>query len=178
MTPHDADDRVVFSPEEPLRLLHVEDDDQFAETAAAYLEDVVGGFVVTRVADAETALDRLATTAVDCVVSDYQMPGMNGIELSRAVAERAPHLPFVLLTGHGSETVASEAVDAAVTSYLPKRADREGFERLAERIRDAVARAHSAVSYREVFDKAGVGLTVRDPETGQLLAVNDTYCET
>jgi len=176
--PDDADDPAVFTPEEPLALLHVEDDDQFAETMAAYLEDAVGDFVVTRVASAEAALDRLSTTTVDCVVSDYQMPGMDGIELSRAVAERAPHLPFVLLTGRGSEAVAREAVDAAVTSYLPKRADREGFERLAERVRDAVARAHTAVSYREVFDKAGVGLTVRDPETGQLLAVNDTYCET
>ena len=173
-----ADDPAVFTPEEPLALLHVEDDDQFAETMAAYLEDAVGDFVVTRVDSAEAALDELSTTAVDCVVSDYQMPGMDGIELSRAVAERAPHLPFVLLTGRGSEAVAREAVDAAVTSYLPKRADREGFERLAERVRDAVARAHTAVSYREVFDKAGVGLTVRDPETGQLLAVNDTYCET
>ena len=171
-------DPAVFTPEEPIELLHVEDDDQFAETTAAYLEEAIGGFVVRRVAGGEAALDRLSTTTVDCVVSDYRMPGMDGIELARAVAERAPHLPFVLLTGRGSEAVAGEAVDAAVTSYLPKRADREGFKRLAERVEDAVARAHTAVSYREVFDKAGVGLTVRDPKTGRLLAVNDTYCET
>ena len=174
----DTDDPAVFTPEEPIELLHVEDDDQFAETMATYLEDAIGEFVVTRVPDGEAALDRLSATTVDCVVSDYRMPGMDGIELSRAVAERAPQLPFVLFTGRGSEAVAGEAVDAAVTSYLPKRADREGFERLAERVRDAVARAHTAVSYREVFDKAGVGLTVRDPETSRLLAVNDTYCET
>ncbi len=174
----DTDDPAVFTPEEPIELLHVEDDDQFAETMATYLEDAIGEFVVTRVPDGEAALDRLSATTVDCVVSDYRMPGMDGIELSRAVAERAPQLPFVLFTGRGSEAVAGEAVDAAVTSYLPKQADREGFERLAERVRDAVARAHTAVSYREVFDKAGVGLTVRDPETGRLLAVNDTYCET
>ena len=174
----DTDDPAVFTPEEPIELLHVEDDDQFAETMATYLEDAIGEFVVTRVPDGEAALDRLSATTVDCVVSDYRMPGMDGIELSRAIAERAPQLPFVLFTGRGSEAVAGEAVDAAVTSYLPKRADREGFERLAERVRDAVARAHTAVSYREVFDKAGVGLTVRDPETSRLLAVNDTYCET
>lgn len=175
---NDTGDPAVFTPEEPIELLHVEDDDQFAETMATYLEDAIGDFAVTRVPDGEAALDRLSATTVDCVVSDYRMPGMDGIELSRAVAERAPQLPFVLFTGRGSEAVAGEAVDAAVTSYLPKRADREGFERLAERVRDAVARAHTAVSYREVFDKAGVGLTVRDPETSRLLAVNDTYCET
>ena len=167
----------MFTPDEPLDVLHVDDDDGFAETLVAYLEDVIGGFTVTRVSDGETALDRLSTTAFDCVVSDYRMPGMDGLELSEAIRERQPRLPFVLLTGRGSESVAREAVEASVTSYLPKRADEEGFRRLADRVRDAVDRAHTAVSYREVFDKAGVGLTVRETDAGRLLAVNDAYCE-
>ena len=173
-----SDRRTVFTPDDPLAVLHVDDDDGFAETLVAYLEDVIGGFSVTHVPDGDAALDRLSTTTFDCVVSDYQMPGMDGLELSEAVHERHPRLPFVLLTAKGSESVAREAVEASVTSYLPKRADRDGFQRLADRVRDAVARAHTAVSYREVFDKAGVGLTVRGTETGRLLAVNDAYCET
>jgi len=168
----------VFTPDEPLAVLHVDDDDGFAETLVAFLEDVIGGFSVTHAPDADAALDRLSTAGFDCVVSDYRMPGMDGLELSAAVQERHPRLPFVLLTAKGSESVAREAVEASVTSYLPKRADREGFQRLADRVREAVSRAHTAVSYREVFDKAGVGLTVRGTETGRLLAVNDAYCET
>ena len=171
------DRRTVFTPDEPLDVLHVDDDDGFAETLVAYLEDVIGGFAVTRVSDGEAALDRLSATTFDCVVSDYRMPGMDGLELSEAVGEREPRLPFVLLTGRGSESVAREAVEASVTSYLPKRADEDGFRRLADRVRDAVDRAHTAVSYREVFDKAGVGLTVRGTDAGRLLAVNDAYCE-
>ncbi|MFB6242610.1 MAG: response regulator, partial [Halobaculum sp.] len=190
----DTQAQSVFAPEGPIDVLHVDDDDQFADTLAEYLEEVFGGFRVTHV---ETAADALAVVEqsagagvsdgsvdtgvsasnVDCIVSDYRLPGMDGLELSEAVAQRQSGVPFLLLTGRGSESVASEAMETAVTGYLPKRGDREGFGRLADRIRSAVERTHTRVSYREVFDKAGVGLTVRDTDTGRLLAVNDAYCE-
>jgi PAS domain S-box-containing protein len=161
---------------EPISVLHVDDDEGFAETLVTYLEEVVGGFTVTHVDRASAALDRLDED-IECVVSDYQMPGMDGLALLEAVHEQRPNVPFILLTGKGSESVAREAIEAEVSSYLPKRGGREGFERLADRIREAVSQARTRVSYREVFEKAGVGLTIRDIETGELVTVNDHYCE-
>ncbi|MEZ3115453.1 ATP-binding protein [Halobaculum sp. MBLA0147] len=171
--------RGPFAPEGPIGVLHVDDDESFAETLDRFLADVIGGFSVHHVETAEAALDALddLEDAVDCVVSDYQMAGMDGLAFSEAVRERRPDLPFVLLTARGSEAVAREAVEAAVTSYLPKRGDRDGFRRLAERIEEAVRERHARVSRREVFDRAGVGLTVRTVDDGTLLAVNDRYCE-
>lgn len=173
---HESQEQHVPDGAEPISVLHVDDDDAFADTLVTYLEEVVGGFSVCHAPDGSAALDTLSP-GIDCVVSDYQMPGMDGLSLLDAVHDRQPELPFILLTAEGSESVAREAIEAEVTSYLPKRGSREGFERLADRIREAVSQARSRVSYREVFDKAGVGLTIRDTDTAELVAVNDRYCE-
>ncbi len=173
---HESQDQHVPDGAEPISVLHVDDDDAFADTLVTYLEEVVGGFSVVHETGGSKALDAISPD-IDCVVSDYQMPGMDGLSLLEAVHDRRPDLPFILLTAEGSESVARAAIEAEVTSYLPKRGGREGFERLADRIREAVSEARSRVSYREVFDKAGVGLTIRDTDTAELLAVNDRYCE-
>lgn len=65
------------------------------------------------------------------------MPGPNGIEFLEAVRERDPDLPFILYTGKGSESVASEAISAGVTDYLQKGGGTEQYEILANRIVDA-----------------------------------------
>ncbi|WP_340102307.1 response regulator [Salinibaculum salinum] len=57
---------------------------------------------------------------IDCIVSDYDMPGMNGIEFLEAVREECPDLPFILYTGKGSEEITSETISAGVTDYLQK----------------------------------------------------------
>ena len=76
--------------------------------------------VVTAVADAEAGLGQLAGGEVDCVVSDYEMPGLDGIGFLGRVREREPSLPFVLHTGTDPEAFAAEAFDAGVTGYVPK----------------------------------------------------------
>lgn len=57
---------------------------------------------------------------IDCIIGDYQMPGMDGIELLRAVRAEFPDLPFVLFTGKGSGAIASEAISAGATSHVRK----------------------------------------------------------
>ncbi len=66
------------------------------------------------------------------------MPGIDGLEFLQAVRERYPDLPFILFTGEGSETVASDAIAAGVTDYLQKGSGTEQYELLANRIRNAV----------------------------------------
>jgi signal transduction histidine kinase/DNA-binding response OmpR family regulator len=121
------------------RILHVEDNDFFARVASGVLADDYGMDVHT-VDNAEAALDRLGAGQFDCVVSDYQMPGMDGLELLDAVRESRPEMPFILLTGGGSEQIASKAISAGVTDYLKKGDDKEQFAVLANRIENAIAR--------------------------------------
>ncbi|TKX41436.1 response regulator [Halorubrum sp. SD690R] len=101
-----------------IRVLHVDDQPDFAEMTTAFLERESDRFDTETVSSASEGLNRLAESTFDCVISDYEMPGQNGVEFLRAVREEWPDLPFILFTGKGSETVASDATSAGVTDYL------------------------------------------------------------
>ncbi|NEU58308.1 response regulator [Halorussus sp. MSC15.2] len=126
-------------PEAHPRVLHVEDNDFFAKVTSGILADEYDIDVFT-VESAEAALERLETNRFDCIVSDYDMPGMDGLELLDAVRETDRDVPFILLTGGGSEQIASKAISAGVTDYLKKGTDQEQFAVLANRIENAVSR--------------------------------------
>jgi PAS domain S-box-containing protein len=130
-----------------VRVLHVDDDESLLELASAMLER--RGFDVVTATGVERALDVLDSEAIDCVVSDYQMPGPNGLEFLELVREADPALPFVLFTGKGSEEVASDAIAAGVTDYLQKRTAPDQFEELADRIERAVRERRTAEGLSE-----------------------------
>jgi len=127
----------------PIRVLHVDDDGAFGDLASTYLERVDGRLDVTTVTNTADALDHLAEHRVDCVVSDYDMPGRNGIEFLEAIREDHPDLPFILFTGKGSEEVASDAISAGVTDYLQKETGTDQYTVLANRVENAVEKRRS-----------------------------------
>lgn len=123
---------------EPIRVLHVDDDPDFGELTATFLEKEDDRFVVETVTSAEEGLDSIRDGPPDCIVSDYDMPKKTGIEFLQRVREDWPELPFVLFTGEGSETIASEAIKHGVTDYLQKGGS-ERYEILANRIENIVS---------------------------------------
>lgn len=123
-----------------IHVLHVDDEPEFADLAATFLEGQQERISVSTAQDAESGLERLSNSDVDCVVSDYDMPGANGIEFLERVRQTHPDLPFILFTGKGSEEVASDAISAGVTDYLQKHGGTEQYTILANRIENAVAR--------------------------------------
>jgi PAS domain S-box-containing protein len=125
-----------------IRILHVDDDRDFVEMAATFLERADDRFVVEPAISAGGGLDRLDDT-IDCVVSDYEMPRTDGIEFLETVREDHPDLPFILFTAKGSEEVASRAISADVTDYLQKGTSTERYELLANRIDNAVGATRS-----------------------------------
>jgi PAS domain S-box-containing protein len=133
-----------------IRVLHVDDDSAFLDLASTLLERTDEAFDVTTLEDASTALEALGAERFDCVVSDYDMPGMDGLDLLRAVREMDPDVPFVLFTGRGSEEVASEAISVGVTEYMQKDTKPDQFVVLANRIRNAVERYWAETSLDEV----------------------------
>jgi DNA-binding NtrC family response regulator len=128
-----------------ISVLHVDDEPDFAELAADMLEREDDRFAVASATSASVGLERLAADDFDCIVSDYDMPGQNGIEFLEQVRDEFPDLPFILYTGKGSEEVASDAISAGVTDYLQKGSGTSQYAVLANRIRNAVENYYAQI---------------------------------
>ena len=126
-----------------IRVLHVDDDPDLSALVASALEREDDRFEVVTATSPDEGLETLAAERVDCVVSDYDMPGTDGIEFLERVRADHPDLPFVLYTGKGSEEVASDAISAGVTDYLQKETGTDQYALLANRIDNAVSAARS-----------------------------------
>jgi PAS domain S-box-containing protein len=125
--------------ERPVEILHVDDDPNILELTGEFLEREADSFEVVTETGAETALGTISERDIDCIVSDYNMPEMNGIEFLESIRADRPDLPFILYTGKGSEEIASEAISAGVTDYLQKATGTDQYTVLANRIENAVA---------------------------------------
>lgn len=131
--------------EEEIRVLQIDDDEQILELTALQLERIDERITVMPETEAGRALERLDEEGdrIDCIVSDYNMPELNGLKLLRQVKEEYPDLPFILFTGRGSEEVAAEAITAGVTDYLQKKPGTEQYQVLANRITNSVERSRA-----------------------------------
>lgn len=121
-----------------IRVLHVDDEPDFASLTSDFLEREDDRFIVETATSAREGLTRVDEREFDCIVSDYDMPGDNGIEFLHAVREIYPDLPFILFTGKGSEDLAATAIEAGVDSYLQKQRGTDQYVMLANRIRNHV----------------------------------------
>jgi DNA-binding NtrC family response regulator len=105
-------------------ILVVDDDALIRET----LTDLLGaqGYEVEDVGSAEAALGRVEERDFACVLTDLQMPGMNGLDLLGALRERHPEIPAVMMTGFGSIDTAVEAMRLGAQDFVTKpfQADR------------------------------------------------------
>src|SRR5690348_2122267 len=71
-------------------------------------------------ANGKEAIEQLQVSPPDIVLTDLQMPEMNGLELVRAVREKYPLIPVILMTAQGSEEIAVQALSCGAASYVPK----------------------------------------------------------
>ena len=79
------------------------------------------GWVAHYASGGKEAAGWLREHTVDAVVTDLQMPEMNGLEFVRHVKSEHPLIPVILMTGQGSEDIAVEALERGAASYVPKR---------------------------------------------------------
>lgn len=164
-----------------IHVLHVDDEPDFAEMTAEFLERDDDRVTVETAYSGADGLDRL-TSAVDCVISDYEMPGMSGLEFLEVVREEQPDLPFILFTGKGSEEVAGEALTLGATDYLQKGVGTDQYELLANRVERSVGqfRAERELERQnELLEKtqalADVGAWEYDPQEGEAYFTDQVY---
>jgi DNA-binding response OmpR family regulator len=101
------------------RVLVVEDSPTQASELRFLLEDA--GFDVDIAVDGLAALSALEVSVPDVIVTDLEMPRMDGLSLVEAVRNKKLIVPVVLITAHGSEEIAARALRCGATSYVPKR---------------------------------------------------------
>lgn len=166
----------------PITILHVDDDPGFADLTAEYLERLDDQFDVRVEYDAAAALERIHADpkAIDCIVSDYEMPDIDGLEFLKRVRSQHPDLdiPFILLTGKGSEEIAAEALNAGATSYIQKGGS-DVFEYVAQRIRydvDASRAFRNSQRFDALVNALDDPMYVLD-EQGRFTYVNDAFVE-
>jgi len=125
---------------ERIRVLLVDEDPDVLELTETFLEREDEDIEVLTERSGSAALEVLEGEAVDCVVSDYRMPEMDGLELHEAVTDREP-LPFFLFTASADRETTEAGEAAGVTGVVQKGAGTDHYARLAERIRAAVEAA-------------------------------------
>jgi len=156
-------------------ILHVDDDPEMGEIVATYLEREQSGLDCTVHLEHSpmAALEELreGTTDYDCVVSDYEMPEMNGIDFLEAVRESYPELPLLLFSGTETSDVAAEVVHAGLTDYLRKGFGGESYTMLVRRVEHAMAGGGAFDPETEV-ELNGVGVVGVDESFDE---VDDAY---
>lgn len=169
-----------------IHILHVDDEPEFAELVASYLQREDERFEIESATTASDGRNRLNNAEFDCIVSDHDMPGQTGIEFLESVRDDYPDLPFILFTGKGSEEVASEAISAGVTDYLQKGSETDQYTVLTNRIKNAVERFRSNQAldernqelrrYKQMIDSMNEAACIYDSE-GRFELVNEYLAE-
>lgn len=121
-----------------ISVLVVDEDPEVLTLTQTFLERESDRIEATTEQDAETARDRLLDGEFDCVVSDYKMPAMSGLDLFEAVKDERPELPFFVLSAAADQETAQQIRQQGVTGFVRKGVGTEHYTDLATRILDAV----------------------------------------
>lgn len=133
-----------------INILYVDDEPDLLEIGQIYLEKE-GKFKVDTLTSANDALDSLKTKRYDAIVSDYQMPMMDGIDFLKELKSSGDHTPFIIFTGRGREDVVIEALNNGADFYIQKGGDpKSQFAELSNKISYAVTRKHAEESLEMV----------------------------
>lgn len=184
------------SPVAPTDVLYVDSDADFAQlversltrldptVSVTHVESAAAAFAAVAGDDHVTDTDgrpRTDDPAVDCVVSAYTLRQTDAVGFLEEFRRTYANLPFVLFTGAGSEAVASDAIAAGVSAYVPVRAGENNFELLAQRIWTvtqgyrAKRRAEAtAAELRRVYQRTAESIVAVDPNC-RVVFGNDSF---
>ena len=146
----------------------IDDDESIRK---ALLRTLVGaGLEVLAFSSAQDFLAAAEIERVSCVVSDLRMPGIDGLHLQSALAERMPHVAIVFVTGHGDVASTVQAMKSGAVDFLEKPVRRtdllEAIARATQRTHRAEAEAVDLNSLKRRYAK----LTPRERQVFALVA--------
>lgn len=122
----------------PERILYVEDDALAARLLQKRLNRA--GYEVDLAADGEEGLSKWLSGSYSLLALDHDMPKKKGLEVIRELAARGPLPPALMITGHGNEMVAVEAMKLGADDYIIKDTEAGYLDLVPHRIEEALAR--------------------------------------
>ena len=132
-----------------IRILYVDDEPSLLNISKLLLEES-GDFAVTTAISAPEGIRLLEQEKFNAIISDYQMPGMNGIQFLVEVRARFGPIPFILFTGRGREEIVIQAINSGVDFYIQKGGEPGAqFAELSHKIRMAVERHTTGKALKE-----------------------------
>lgn len=126
-----------------ISVLFVDDEPDLLEITKLFLKKT-GEFTVYTALSVDEGFQVLQERPIDVIISDYQMPGKDGIEFLKMIRSLQDKRPFILFTGRGREEIVIEAINSGADFYLQKGGDvRSQFAELALKIRQGASRYHA-----------------------------------
>lgn len=149
-------------------IIHVVDDDPSFRTAMSRLLSVCG-YQVRLYESATRLLDQLPSPELGCILLDVRMPGLNGPELQRRLAEVGCKLPIIFLSGYGDIPTTVRTIKAGAEDFLAKPVRKqtllEAIERAIKNYEEARGRDEQVGAFRDLVSR----LTPREREVFALV---------
>ena len=108
----------LFNKLKSMEILLVDDDEWIRHSLCLFFESE--GCHLTALETAEEGMEAIKKQAYDILVTDYRLPGMDGLEFLRHIQDTQPHIMTVLITAYKSEDVVSEAVKLGIQDFIEK----------------------------------------------------------
>jgi len=164
---------------DPLTLVIIEDEEAHFQLMKQAIDKEFPSTSVHHFGGASPCLEGLDEISPDIIITDYLMPGMNGIEFLEALDQREKGTPVIMITGQGDEGVAVQAMKLGAADYLVKSAD---FFAMLPRVIEKVIRERklkqalerSEARFKEIFAQSPIGIQLYDGN-GLLLEVNQSH---
>jgi PAS domain S-box-containing protein len=127
----------AFNNEKALHILHVDDEISFLQVSKCIMESE-NNFKVDMASSVNEALKKIAVQSYDVIVSDYEMPQLDGLHFLKEMRELRIQIPFILFTGKSREEIAVKALNLGAEGYYCKQGSPETvYSELAHGIRAA-----------------------------------------
>jgi len=173
--------------------LLIADDDRFIRRSLARMLERNGMFEISEAEDRDTVFSSISESKPDCILMDYFMSDITGLELMRMLKAEGIAAPVIMLTGQGDDATAAAILKAGAYDYIPKKrlSEQDFSETLTTMITSAISR-HEAVQesdraqialqlsearYRGLIENSPILITRFFPEDYTISFINDYFCK-
>ncbi|MCG3227306.1 MAG: PAS domain S-box protein [Candidatus Heimdallarchaeota archaeon] len=173
-----------FGDEEIINILHIDDNESFLKITKHYIDRISSGkYRIDYLINPKKVLNQLKIKDYDIIISDFQMPKLNGLQLLEKLREEGYFLPFIMFTGKGREEVVIQALNLGADYYIKKGFDAfSQYTELYHVIKNVItsrrmekALLESERRYRELVETMNEGLIVVDSDYF-ITFTNEKFC--